>query len=106
MSTMTRAPTGQPLGASLATGVKNYMVYAILCTVLLFLPTGVPAIYFAAKVEPAQRAGNVAEALEASRKAKLFCQISLLVGAVLWPILIMTIVAANGGPSGSGFWYF
>lgn len=106
MSTMTRAPTGQPLKVSPASGVKNYMVYAILCTVFLFLPTGVPAVYFAAKVNPAQRAGNVAGALEASRKAKLFCQISLLVGAVLWPILIMTIVAASGDPSGSGLWYF
>ena len=106
MSTMTRAPASQPLEVPPATSVKNYMVYAILCTVFLFLPTGVPAIYFAAKVKPAQRAGKVAGALEASRKAKLFCQISLLVGAVLWPIVIMTIVAAGGGPSGSGLWYF
>jgi hypothetical protein len=106
MSTMTRAPAGQPLKVSPATTVKSYMVYAILCTVFLFLPTGIPAIYFAAKVKPAQRAGNVPEALEASRQAKLFCQISLLVGAVLWPIFIMTIVAANGDPSGSGLWYF
>jgi Interferon-induced transmembrane protein len=105
MSTMTRAPAGQPLEVSPATSVKNYMVYAILCTVLLFVPTGVTAIYFAAKVKPAQRAGNVPEALEASRKAKLFCQISLLVGVILWPIVIMTIVAAGGDPSGSGLWY-
>ena len=106
MSTMTRAPAGQPLQVSPATSVKNYMVYAILCTVFLFLPTGIPAIYFAGKVGPAQRAGNVAGALEASKKAKLFCQISLLVGAVLLPIFIMTIVSAGGGPSGSGLWYF
>ena len=106
MSTMTRAPAGQPQKVSPATGVKNYMVYAILCTVFLFLPTGVAAIYFARRVNPAQRAGNVEGALEASRKAKLFCQISLLVGAVLWPIFIMTIVAAGGDPSGSGLWYF
>jgi hypothetical protein len=105
MSTMTRAPAGQPLEVSPATSVKNYMVYASLCTVFLFLPTGGPAIYFATKVKPAQRAGNVAGAFEASRQAKLFCQISLLVGAVLWPIVIMTIVAAGGDPSGSGLWY-
>lgn len=54
MSTMTRAPAGQPLQVSPATSVKNYMVYAILCTVFLFLPTGIPAIYFAGKVGPAQ----------------------------------------------------
>jgi len=105
MSTMTRAPTRPPLEASPATGVKNYMLYAIL-TVFLFLPTGIAAIYFAGKVNPALRAGNVPAAFEASRTAKLFCQISLLVGAILWPIAIMTIVAAAGGPSGSGFWYF
>ena len=106
MSTMTRAPVGQALEVSPATSVKNYMAYAILCTVFLFLPTGIPAIYFAAKVKPAQRAGNVPGALEASRQAKLFCQISLLAGLVVWPIFMMTIVAANGGPSGSGLWYF
>ncbi|HEY6748809.1 MAG TPA: CD225/dispanin family protein [Mycobacteriales bacterium] len=78
---------------------------AILCAVFLFLPTAVPAIYFAAKVKPAQRAGNLAGAMQASEKARLFCQISLLLGAVLWPLFIMTIVAAGGGPSGSGLWY-
>jgi hypothetical protein len=103
---MTREPAGQSLEVSPATSVKNYLAYAILCTFFLFLPTGIPAIHFAAKVKPAQRAGNIPGALEASRKAKLFCQISLLVGAVLWPIFIMTIVAAGGGPSGSGLWYF
>lgn len=106
MSTMTRSPAGQPLKVSPVPDVKNYMVYAILCTVFLFLPTGGPAIYFAAKVHPAQRAGNVAEASAASRKAKLLCQISLLVGAVLWPLVMLTIVAAGGDPSGSGLWYF
>ena len=106
MSTMTRAPARQPLEAPPAISVKNYMVYAILCTVFLFLPTGIAAIYFAGKVNPALRAGNVPGALEASRTAKLFCQISLFAGAILWPIAIMTIVAAAGGPSGSGFWYF
>ena len=30
----------------------------------------------------------------------------MIMGAILWPIVIMTIVAAVGGPSGSGFWYF
>jgi hypothetical protein len=58
MSTMTRAPAGQPLEVSPATSVKNYMVYAILCTVFLFLPTGVPAIYFATKVKPGPAGGK------------------------------------------------
>jgi hypothetical protein len=106
MSSITRTLARPPLEASPATGVKNYMLYAILSTVFLFLPTGIPAIYFAAQVRPAERAGNAAGALAASRKAKLFCQISLLVGAILWPIIILTIVAAAGGPSGSGLWYF
>jgi hypothetical protein len=104
MSTMTRASTRPPLEASPATGVKNYMLYAILSTVF-FLPTGILATYFATKVRPAERAGNATGALEASNKAKLFYQISLLVGAILWPMIILTIVAAAGGPSGSGLWY-
>jgi hypothetical protein len=82
------------------------MLYAILSTVFLFLPTGIAATYFAAKVRPAERAGNATGALEASRKAKLLCQISLLVGAILWPMIVLTVVAAAGGPSGSGLWYF
>jgi hypothetical protein len=104
MSTMTRAPTRPPLEAAPTTGVKNYMLYAILSMVFLF-PTGIPAIYFAAKVKPAAQAGNATEAAEASRKAKLFCEISLIVGAILWLLVILTIVAAAGGPSGSGLWY-
>jgi hypothetical protein len=105
MSTMTRVPTRPPLEASPVTDVKNYMLYAILSTIFLFLPTGIAAIYFAGKVKPAERAGNATGALEASRKAKFFCQTSLLVGAILWPVIILTIVAAAGGPSGSGPWY-
>lgn len=106
MSTMTRESVARPLDVSPATGVKNYMLYAILSAIFLFLPTGATAIYFAAKVKPAERAGDVPAAMAASTQAKFFCQVSLLVGAVLWPIVIMTIVAAAGGPSGSGLWYF
>ncbi len=57
-------PTGAPqppgyypyMGAPAAVAanvVKNYMVQAVLCTLFLCLPTGIAAIYFAAKVNPA-----------------------------------------------------
>ena len=71
-----------------ATGVKNYMVPAVLCALLTFFPTGIAAIVYAAKVNPALQLGDVAGALQASSKAKLFCWISLGIGIVLWLIVL------------------
>lgn len=89
-----RGYSPQPTAAP--AGVRNYMAQAILCTIFLFLPTGIAAIYNAAKVNPALQVGDVAGATQASSKAKMFCWISLGVGAFFWLIIII-----SSGSSGS-----
>ncbi len=77
-------------------GVKNYMIPAILVTVLCFVPTGIAAIVYAAKVNPALQLGDFAEARRASARAKMLCWISLAVGiAFLLLIFIAAVASAN-----------
>jgi hypothetical protein len=71
--------TAQPGQIPVAT-VPNYLVFAILTTVLCCLPAGIPAIVYAAQVNSKLQAGNVAGAQEASRNAKMWCWIALAAG--------------------------
>jgi Interferon-induced transmembrane protein/zinc-ribbon domain len=78
--------------------VPNYLVFAILTTVLCCLPAGIPAIVYAAQVNGKLQAGDIAGAQAASKNAKMWCWISLGAGlavGVLWGIL-----AAIGALSG------
>ena len=72
-----------PPGAS----VPNYLVFAILATVLCCLPTGIAAIVYAAQVNGKLQAGDLAGAETASKNAKMWCWISFGLGLgviVLW----------------------
>jgi hypothetical protein len=62
------------------TTVQNYLVFAILATVFCCLPTGIPAIVYAAQVNSKLQAGDLAGAQLASKNAKLWCLISLGLG--------------------------
>ena len=55
---------------------------AILVTLCCCVPLGIPAIYFAAQVDPRLAGGDIAGAEEASRKALMWCWISFGCGAV------------------------
>ncbi len=68
----------------------NYLVWAILSTIFCCWPLGIPAIVFAAQVNSKFQAGNYAEALQASQKAKLWCWISFGVGL---PVTILIVLA-------------
>lgn len=89
------APTPLPVtGVVLPPGatVPNYLVFAILTTVFCCLPTGIPAIVYAAQVNGKLQAGDLAGAQLASKNAKMWCLISLGLGllmAVLYGVLIM-----------------
>jgi hypothetical protein len=70
--------------------VPNYLVFAILVTVLCCLPAGIPAIVYAAQVNGKLQAGDIAGAQLASKNAKMWCWISAGVGlavGLLWGIL-------------------
>lgn len=72
--------------------VPNYLVFAILTTVFCCLPTGIPAIVYAAQVNGKLLAGDLAGAQQASNSAKMWCFISLGLGllvCVLYGVLIM-----------------
>ena len=79
-----------PPGSSTA-NVPNYLIPAILSTVFCCLPVGVVSIIFAAQVNGKLATGDVAGAMEASRKARMFMFIavgagllSLIIGFILW----------------------
>lgn len=55
----------------------NYLVWAILSTILCCWPLGIPAIVNATKVEKLWNLGNKTEAKQRSEKAKMWCFISL-----------------------------
>ena len=62
------------------TTIENYLVFAILATVLCCLPAGIPAIVYAAQVNGKLQAGDVAGAKMASDNAKMWCWISFGLG--------------------------
>jgi uncharacterized membrane protein len=63
--------------------IPNYLWQSIVVTLCCCLPLGVVAIIFAAQVNSKLAAGDVAGAMEASRKAKLFCWIAFGIGLVV-----------------------
>ncbi|MFZ0731987.1 MAG: CD225/dispanin family protein [Candidatus Sulfotelmatobacter sp.] len=90
------AATGQviPPGAT----VQNYLVFAILATVLCCLPAGIPAIVYAAQVNGKLQAGDFAGAQEASRNAKMWCWISFGLGLATFAITIgLALLGALSG---------
>ena len=79
-----------------AAPVSNYLVPAILVTVLCCLPTGIAAIVYAAQVNTKLASGDYPGAQESSRKAKMWCWISAGVGvALMIGYAIITILAIS-----------
>ena len=68
-------PTQQPVQ-----NIPNYLVQSILVTLFCCLPFGVAAIVFASQVNSKLQMGDVAGAMEASKKAKTFCWVALGLG--------------------------
>ena len=71
--------------------VQNYLVFAILVTVLCCLPFGIPAIVYAAQVNGKLQSGDIAGAQAASKNAKMWCWIAFGVG--LGASLIYALIA-------------
>ena len=59
---------------------ENYLVWAILATILCCWPFGIPAIVYATKVEGLWKRGDKFGAKECSDKARMWCIISLIGG--------------------------
>jgi Interferon-induced transmembrane protein len=71
----------------------NYLVWAILTTVLCCLPFGIVSIVYSTKVSGLWSQGRYAEAQAASESAKKWAIIAAIVGAVLWLIVVILYVA-------------
>ena len=85
-----------PPGA--APTVPNYLVFAILATVLCCLPTGIVAIIYAAQVNGKLQVGDYAGAQVASNNAKMWCLISLGLGLAvsIGYVLLMMLGVLTG----------
>ncbi|MCB1206807.1 MAG: CD225/dispanin family protein [Verrucomicrobiae bacterium] len=66
----------------------TYLWQSIVVMLLCCLPLGIPALVFSTKVKPAYLSGDYNAALEASKKAKLFCILALVIGFVVQAIYI------------------
>ena len=80
--------------------VPNYLVFAILATVFCCLPTGIPAIVYAAQVNGKLQVGDWAGAQVASKNAKMWCWISAGLGLALgliYGVLIMAGILSGIG---------
>ncbi|WP_421842820.1 CD225/dispanin family protein [Mycobacterium sp.] len=71
----------------------NYLVWAILCTVLCCLPFGIVSIVYSTKVSGLWAQGRYAEALTASANAKKWAIIGAITGAVVAVIFMVVYVA-------------
>ena len=75
--------------ASEASSVQNYMIPAILSTIFCCVPLGVVSIVFAAQVNSKVASGDMAGALESSKKAKMFMFIAVGLGVLTYGIVIV-----------------
>jgi hypothetical protein len=100
---------GYPAPAPGIAKPDNYLVWAILTTLLCFLPLGVVSIIFAAQVDSKWVQGDAYGAMEASRKARTFAIASAITGVVvtllvflLW-VIGFALAASGSGSYDSGY---
>ena len=84
----------------------NYLVWAILSTVLCCLPLGVVSIVFAAQVNSKWAAGDVAGAREASNNAKnlaMWSAIAGVVAGILWLVFVVALGSFGSSSMSNGY---
>lgn len=67
----------------------NFLVWSILSTILCCLPLGIVAIIYSTKVDALWNSGDKNGAIDAAKKAKTFCLISLGVGLFAYIIFFI-----------------
>ncbi|MDD4143547.1 MAG: CD225/dispanin family protein [Prolixibacteraceae bacterium] len=78
----------------------NYLVWAILTTILCCLPFGIISIIYAAQVNSKWQAGDIPGAESSSKNAKIWAWVAF--GAGLAAILLWIILLAFGALAGFG----
>ena len=71
----------------------NYLVWAILCTVLCCLPFGIVSLVYSNKVSGLWASGRYAEAQGAANSAKQWAIIGAITGAITYAIVTVLYIA-------------
>ena len=98
----TQPPFQQPNNQQMPPQPDNYLVWAILVTVLCCLPFGVASIIYSVKVGSLYAQGDYNGAVDASQKAKKFAMIGGIGGLVFIIIYIIFMVIAGAGAAMGG----
>ena len=83
---------GYDAPAAGGTPPPNYLIWAILSTVFCCLPLGIASIVFAAQVNGKWAAGDVAGAMDSSKKARNFALWGTVVGLILLVVYVLLLV--------------
>jgi hypothetical protein len=75
----------------------NYLVWAILSTVLCCLPLGIVSIVFASQVNTKWQTGDFSGAQDASRKARQFAMWSVISYVIVGGLLALAVAAGSLG---------
>jgi Interferon-induced transmembrane protein/GYF domain 2 len=89
-----------PPGAPVSRDIPNYLVQSILVTLFCCIPFGIPAIVNAARVDTKVMAGDLAGALESSRRARMWCWWAFLPSALavgLYLLVAFIAIVLEGG---------
>lgn len=89
-----RPPRPQQYLGTFGPKPKTNLVSAILATCLCFMPLGIVACIYASQVDSKWNAGDRAGAVAASKKARLFANLSLGAAALVWVAMIALLMAA------------
>ena len=81
-----------------------YLILSIISTLCCCLPFGVVGIVFSAKINSAMMAGNLEEAQNNAKMARIWIIVSFAIGILTWLIYMVLIV--TGAVSGSAYYYY
>ena len=98
----TQPPFQQPNNQQMPPQPENYLVWAILVTILCCLPFGVASIIYSTKVSSLYAQGDYNGAVDASQKAKKFAMIGGIGGLVFIIVYVIFMVIASAGAAMSG----
>jgi len=89
----------RPGGMATGVPITTYLWQSIVVTIFCCWPLGIPAIVYAASVSSKQARGDTAGALDASKKAAMWCWISFAVGlvAIIGYIVLMVFFGMSEG---------
>ncbi len=86
-------PRRRPSGSSIATGTPSTYLWQSLVCLLLFLPSALVAVVYSTQVNRRVHLGDMTGAVRASRLARTWCLVTVVVFAalVLWTMARGTV---------------